>query len=331
MEYTPRIGPDEFEALQLLMGGGALVSTIQGHVTFDLSVTSDFDLVSAGIPKPVTWSGVVAPQCAFAICFEGASLSVSPPYAYDIAAECTQQEAVSADPAHQVLTGPKFWLWGNLLDEDALAQVASAPPGVLRYPVCFGYEGPPVVPNLWVRSGMIIGTTNPAQAITFNFELLSMPMAELAQARISIPSPFSCPPFIPTGTLRGTHIFSAHPTNKVPGAQPYPIPRVFRTKTQSATLAIAPDAQLDAQIFGGPWNVEALVGASGVTPGNVTGNITQLPASSVISSFEGPVLDVQSGLGISLKSGRAVDAARVAAYGAAGAQAANGELLLTYP
>lgn len=334
MEYTPRVSPTQTPNTFEPLGGGTDAQTVTGAVTWDLSIPADLAEIVSGAYREVTWYKYpvvdpfnppadaidAAPNPLSCFSFEITDVeitNVANAYRYDDSAEFA---------VNDVEMGPKFWHWGDVFHD----AIVPSPPAV-DHPV-FGYEGPPIKPALYVRPGMISGLTPADQTLVIRVEVRMMALASYGQARVTIPSPNSAPPFMPYGTDIGTHIFSAHALNPLPGRQPYAINRIFRTLAMNVHLEPDTPTAFDARVLGGPWIAQAFVGKAIAEPDQciTVGIIQDLPHSTTPAVESLPQLDMQGpNSAIAMASKLPSEGARYTIYGAS-AHALT-ELFLHYP
>lgn len=334
MECTPRVHATDFQDQRALAGNGVLATTLYGRVSIDLADPSDLANVTAGGFKEVLWyCSDVAPAhygsndqvfpttflvTEFDLIYYSLSVSAANPYLYDSCAEVAINDTVN---------GPRFWMWGtdsgpfaSIVD---LNQVGCPPP-------MFSYRGPPINPRVFVRSGMIPGTSPAAQVFTLGMYMRIMSGHQGDATEISIPSPYNMPPFMPTGSSLGTHLFSAHATAPYPGRQPYPVSRVFRSAQLSADLDnITDPLMFDARMWGGPWKVQASFMPDAQAVVESAARIEQCMRSSLVARY--PLVDSDMGYAYEIETDRVVDGARIWAYSPNTEGYAKCEIIARYP
>ena len=341
MEYTPRVSPSDFRAQTSETGGaegipaGVYGDPIVGNVEINLANAADLALVNAGTPKdisfynaltapwgPTTEPAITLPRLsAFALVFQAVIGDVT--YLYD---DCAEIQLCCADEQGYRTEEPmaRAWLWSS----DPASALSSVCPPLHTGQVVMGYEGPPIRPVFTLRPGLLANKSAAAADFWYVFTLVPLARANFAEARITLPSPCCVPPFMPTGTLKGTHLFSQHLTAALtlPGPQPLHIRRQFRSKALGGTFTPASPPPFDAKIFGGPWRAQA----SGVTYNSqhmLTIDEYQM-LQNVPEPYNELLLDSQTGGAVACNKGYLSEAARFVAQGD---HPASVELLAVFP
>lgn len=321
MEYTNRISPTNIQGQFGTYGSSADVQTIWGGAYWDLSLPADLADITAGNYKkaklykyyvdptqtPPSDSLITAAPllCCYSLDIFAAQLTnFGGRYLYDDSVEIAFGSYGN---------GPRCWWWGATFDGTIVDLQALQ----TREPI-FGYEGPPMPLDIWLRPGMVIGSTPANQTLVVSFLLRVMPFASFGKDRICIPSPNSAPPFMPYGASKGTHIFSAHANSKLPGKQPYAVERIFRTKALNVELVPGPTPAYDARVLGGPWMAQAFCGkvAAEADQCITVGIIEDMPQNTTPAIASLAQLDLQGpNSAIELATKRPCEGARVTLYG----------------
>ena len=233
----------------------------RGHLNFDLANPDDIDHVNNGTFKSVPWfPPSYPPPPSFLEPIEfSKQLSVGPLSAFSIEIIQGNKQIFSLyDEALELkLYGDIFaWFWPDTLTQGS---VFFDCPSIVKAQdiqdqiggkLIIAYEGSPIVPRLFARTGMIESIAGEPNA-SFEFILRAAPQSTFGSQRVHIPSPFCAPPFCPVGDNKGTHIFSAAPVSKYPSSQKYHFPKDFKTEViLSETDETEP---FDARLYGGPW------------------------------------------------------------------------------
>jgi len=337
MECTPRVNPSDYQAQQYASGGVAGVYTqrLTGTVMFDLNDPADVALIQSGGTKTmdfysslVVTSSTIAVSTpvdlpyltAFTLSFQlSGEESGNLAYMYD---ECAEIELVNED-SDEVLA--RAWLWQVIEGDPDLNLVC---PGMTPGQVVLSYEGPAIKPAFRVRTGIIPAQSDPTLAYRIRCSLLPLATAANGQARITIPTPCCVPPFMPFGAKKGTYLFSesADPAITLPGPQPLPFPRLFRTLAINGAFPVNGSPAFDAKLFGGPWRAQAYA----VTFAG--GDTVMLAQDQMCQNQPEPYnmlqLDTQTGAAISLSKAALVEACRI---GGTSTATASIEILAVYP
>lgn len=286
MPLNPRVEPSSLQAsLGLNDKIQAPFTQVFGAVTFDMA--TDSALIAAGQSKQVLWNSqpLLEPDPA-----SPNNVGMYPVSAFSIDYLSTQSTDIGYvfDEAAEVAVGSSAtlvaWMWPASLVGSV---VPFSPESMIMY------EGSPISPELFVRTGMIPGVTPPDAKVTYRFQIRIFSQAIFGGARIRVPSPYCAPPFVPTGVGSGKHIFSELASNNTPRTQATPFPRLFRS------LPILTDPNpgfsLDARVLGGPWRGH-LQGAAigGASTGNWTleallGSVDSSSYTPAVLASDGPV------------------------------------------
>lgn len=320
MEPTPRVQPSNWQAQSTDTGGGtslpaAYVDTLWGQCVFDLADAADLAKVQAGESKAIEWYNVNpafgtnplpidAPRVtAWSLEYVAADVKTgAAAYLYDT---CAQLDVCNYNAPAPVA---RAWVWHN----DSQNELQVVADSMQETQVIIGYEGPPVRPNVLLRPGMLDTISDPTLKIAYVFRLRLLAIANYAQERITIPTPCSAPPFMPTGANKGTYLFSQFPPGglpSLPGPQMVAAPRLFRAKAISDTFTSPIPYQ--ANIFGGPWRVHAY-GVADANPDTATLDLYQLSASRAPTYQEKLVIG-QTAAAVSLDCKEPLDAALLTA------------------
>lgn len=242
MPLNARVNPNSaLESIAWANKVGAFEILGYAEIEFDMALPADLALINAGGYKQLAWHAVdgeptsslitPAPLSAFALLFQSKTIT-NGVNVYDEAAEV--RVALRS-------VAPNFcaaWVW-----PDALSDVVEGADDDASWsgPI-LTYQGTPIPPEIYIRSGLVNGVSAADGHAYFRFALAALPQVSSTALDLSIPSPCCAPPFDPSD---GSHLFSQHATHRVPSLQPWPIRRLFRTKPLTGAL--------DARVLGGPW------------------------------------------------------------------------------
>lgn len=337
---TPRVSPDSIRTVEEFER--AIQSPfirLQGNVVFDMANAADLALITAGTPKAVSWYAgggtydLAHPPDADLRAYPGALSAFgirltgywydrgAAAYLWDQSAEVTLKTAGVGAHIHAA-----SWIWGT--------EFASIAPNIGTYDsTIMGYQGMPIVPNLYVRSGFIAGQTNAAARISYQFELRALLQSDYGSGGVYIPEPFCVPPFCPVTAspsgANGKWLFCDHATKPFPVPQPGPWRRVWRSKT--IQQAIAAGSSFDARIFGGPWNVRYVAAADQNIVGSVNQILSGLSPTDGAAPYTPLALDTSTAKVVSLEGKKVCDAAQISAVKSVSDAVSNNEILLYYP
>jgi len=280
-----------------------------GVVTFDMADGGDLASIVGGTPKAVEWFAsslaqpgdpnaisVLGELSAFALEFSHYSASASAVEVYDAAAE-VQIDWSFTGGGQQICA----WVWPTTcLTEGSENYTVRS-----YHPLMVAYEGVPITPQIYLRSGMLPGVTAADASVTWHFKLLALPQVSAGSQRIRVPEPFCVPPFVGHGTNKGTHIFQGHASKPLPSIQRQTFPRQFRTVAYDTTAQIT-DPQIDARIFGGPWRGHMMGvsdAGSATASWSVDALLAQAPCPLVLGYTPPPIVGVASSAAASLNTG----------------------------